>query len=657
MKYLLSLSALLLCFCLQGQNQIYLSEDFENGLGAFSNDSGNTVDWTISTNYNHTGSQSAANRYGQSQLNVLTQTTSIDLSGASHPVFEFYQIAKTTNFSDRSSVQISIDGGTTYFNLPSSAYRGSASNYDTRGYFDEESYAIWEKEPATPDDNSWWKREVFDLSNYAVANVKIRFRLSSTTAIPRTGWFVDDVKIYEPDCVSPDDQMASNLTDNSVELDWNERGTATEWDIEYGATGFRQGNGIPVLRGVGKPYQLTNLSPQTSYDFYVRSACGPTENSEWVGPFKFETDCVAVSSFGEDFESVILPALPGCWSKLVGTGSSALPEIETSRRLISSSITNAVELYNGNNLTDPVILVSPLLSSLSDGTHRLSFQASNSTSSQDLIVGTLSNRSDASTFTPFATVDINFSSDEYQVDFSTYTGTDRYIGFSRVNTQSFSRVFLDDIRWESTACLAPHNLSATRITSTSAQIDWNQTGTAVAWDIEYGPTGFARGSGMMVQDVSSNSYVISNLSSSTEYDVYIKADCGMGEESIWTNPLTFKTACGSIDLPYLETFTTDPDCWQGAQGELSINTVFTDTSSEWTFGNFGNTGSNNAAYLNIYSDDFYEWYISPSFVLNGNQQLSFDIALTEYFGTGPADTFSGFDDLFAVVISLDDGVT
>ncbi len=656
MRHVLCCLVLLLSFCLQGQNQVYFSEDFEHGLGSFSNDPGNDTDWTLTSSYFNNGSQSVSNRYDQSQLNVLTQTVSLDLSGASNPIFEFYHIAKTTNFSDQGSVQISVDGGANFVNIPLSAYRGNAANYDTRGYFDEESYAIWENEPAVPDNDSWWKREVFDLTDYTVSNVIIRFRLTSTTAIPRTGWFIDDIKIYEPDCVSPDSQTVSNITDVSAVLSWNERGTATLWDMEYGVEGFRQGNGIPVVQGVSNPYQLNNLSPQTSYDYYVRSVCSSSESSEWEGPFSFETECTAITSFDEDFDSVNIPELPSCWRKLVGASTSIPPTIR-SLEFNSQSSPYAIELYNGNNSTDPIILVSPAISNLSGGNNLLTLQARNSSSSQELIVGTLSDPNDASTFTAFTTIDINSNYDRYVVDFSTYTGTDGYVGFSRTNTQNFTRVYLDDLRLEpAPTCATPSDLTATNITGSGAEINWVQAGTVANWDIEYGPTGFARGSGVTIQDVGSNPYALGNLNSLTEYDLYIQADCGMGDESRWSDALTFMTECGSSSLPYVEEFASDPDCWTKAKGQLSSNTVFTNTNSDWSLNNFGNTGSNNSAYLNIYSDGFFEWYISPSFVVNGNQQLSFDIALTEYASTFPADT-SGSDDLFAIIISTDDGAT
>ncbi|HLU51093.1 MAG TPA: T9SS type A sorting domain-containing protein, partial [Flavobacteriaceae bacterium] len=38
------------------------------------------------------------------------------------------------------------------------------------------------------------------------------------------------------------------------------------------------------------PYLLEGLDPDTTYDFYVQSICGGAGNSDWTGPFTFETE-------------------------------------------------------------------------------------------------------------------------------------------------------------------------------------------------------------------------------------------------------------------------------------------------------------------------------------------------------------------------------
>jgi len=63
-----------------------------------------------------------------------------------------------------------------------------------------------------------------------------------------------------------------------VVLDWEGQGNNI-FELEYGVTGFVPGTGTTLLN-VTKPYTLENLTPGTTYDFYVRKVCGSV-NSDW----------------------------------------------------------------------------------------------------------------------------------------------------------------------------------------------------------------------------------------------------------------------------------------------------------------------------------------------------------------------------------------
>jgi hypothetical protein len=91
-----------------------------------------------------------------------------------------------------------------------------------------------------------------------------------------------------PTCSTPTALNASNITHDEAQLSWTETGTATIWDIEFGTTGFIP-TGIPTYPGVANPYTVTGLSPNTTYQFYVRADCGASLYSPWAGPFTFTT--------------------------------------------------------------------------------------------------------------------------------------------------------------------------------------------------------------------------------------------------------------------------------------------------------------------------------------------------------------------------------
>ena len=127
-------------------------------------------------------------------------------------------------------------------------------------------------------------------------------------------------------CKTPSGQNEEYITQTEAKLGWTENGSSTIWDMEFGSEGFTP-TGTPTTTGVTtNPYNITGLTANSSYDWYVRSNCGSGEYSSWEGPSTFSTMCNAHTSFpmGESFE-VSVP--PECWrQKIVSTTGGPDPE-------------------------------------------------------------------------------------------------------------------------------------------------------------------------------------------------------------------------------------------------------------------------------------------------------------------------------------------
>ena len=71
-------------------------------------------------------------------------------------------------------------------------------------------------------------------------------------------------------------RMVSNIVSavdtTTVHLSWTENGTATQWEIEYGAKGFAHGQGTTYLATTNVA-SFTNLPKFTEIDFYIRPVC------------------------------------------------------------------------------------------------------------------------------------------------------------------------------------------------------------------------------------------------------------------------------------------------------------------------------------------------------------------------------------------------
>ena len=121
-------------------------------------------------------------------------------------------------------------------------------------------------------------------------------------------------------------------------------------------------------------------------------------------------------------------------------------------------------------------------------------------------------------------------------------------------------IFIDDIEIASAGgCARPVDLELTEITATSALLSWLTTGNEESWTIELnGHT----------STIDTQPLLLEGLEPHTEYTVRLKANCGGGMESEWSQPVTFKTLCEVIvvsdDMPYFDDFEASEDfvCWQ-----------------------------------------------------------------------------------------------
>ncbi|WP_179333955.1 fibronectin type III domain-containing protein [Winogradskyella costae] len=118
----------------------------------------------------------------------------------------------------------------------------------------------------------------------------LTFRFTSDISITYGGW--DATVICETiPCPDLSDFVVDNVSLSSAELSWIAGGNEQTWEIEYGPTGFTQGNGTTAFLNVN-PYTLENLNLDTTYDVYIRGNCGANpgeDDSNWVGPVTFTT--------------------------------------------------------------------------------------------------------------------------------------------------------------------------------------------------------------------------------------------------------------------------------------------------------------------------------------------------------------------------------
>src|SRR5690606_8925558 len=92
----------------------------------------------------------------------------------------------------------------------------------------------------------------------------------------------------------------------------------------------------------------------------------------------------------------------------------------------------------------------------------------------------------------------------------------------------------------------PTNLTATNITSTSADLNFtaSTTGAGGTYSIEYGPSGFTPGNGTVISNATSPENV-SNLNPSTAYQFYVTKNCGASGTAT-AGPASFSTTAAPV---------------------------------------------------------------------------------------------------------------
>src|SRR5690554_271401 len=97
--------------------------------------------------------------------------------------------------------------------------------------------------------------------------------------------------------------------------------------------------------------------------------------------------------------------------------------------------------------------------------------------------------------------------------------------------------------FEAPTCPSPTALLATGLSEITADIVWTAGGSETAWNISWGTPGYTPGDGNEINTVTvtSASYQITGLTANTDYDIYIQADCGGGDQSAWSGPLSIYT--------------------------------------------------------------------------------------------------------------------
>jgi len=540
-----------------GYQTLPLTESFENEYQYFDNIGTNTTFFNMESSLQYHGNMSVHDAYANASTDILEETGMLDLTSVNNPILKFRHIAKTEGSYDKCYIEISTDGGTNYNVLPTSTYFGESGNYGSKEYFDENSYTTWGSND-TPD-NSWWKMEIFELKNYKTNKVRIRFRLNSDGSIIRNGWYIDDIRIYDYQCTTPTALTENGIDFLKADLFWTDDIT-DKWNLRL-VTHDTDTAGKPFTILSNKQVSVDTLLGGTAYDWYVRSACYSGTYTGWSNKRTFQTESIpssAISSFPytQSFENDL-----GNWQQFDYDNfdfSRQIGSTPTTNTGPSSAFDGSYYLYTestDNNPSKSVNIVNKFdFSTLS--VPQLSFYYNMS----GYYMGTLKvliTTDNGANYTELWTMTGDRESDWHEkvLYLKNYGGNNNVIiKITAITGEETSDMAFDkiDVR-EAPACLPPEEQTENNFTSSSADLNWTENGSATSWEIEYGNEGFTPGTGTTIS-VTAKPYTLGSLAINMQYDWYVCAVCSGSNKSGWAGPHTFFTSPSVVGTPYFENF-------------------------------------------------------------------------------------------------------
>ncbi len=480
----------------------------------------------------------------------------------------------------------------------------------------------------TPTNTSFQEYEIM-FSNTTLTGTGNYIAFKHVTNANNYYYWLDDVVVdFMPDCPKPTMLTAVSVDEDEIEVQWQENGFASSWIVEYKKV---TDTTWTVDYVYDNPYTIYSLEPSTSYEIRIKADCG-AEESDYSSVLNAMTACGSITTlpWSENFDTYGTTAgtFPTCWFRPVLNTTTPYPSIVTAHSVSSPASLR----FQSASATVPTYAITPQLDA-DINTLMVTFQlkAENTTNSGVMHVGVMSNPYDPSTFelvqiiTPTGT-----TFEEHEVMFSntTLTGTGNYIAFKHVTNSSIYFYWLDDVVVDLIpSCPRPADLTASNVTQTSLDLGWVEFGTATAWEVEYGETGFTQGTGTILA-AATNPVSITGLTESTCYDFYVRAVCAPGDESDWSNMATFCTSQTPVNVPFTIDFET-------ASGFTFANNT---SGNNWYIGSAADvnntTGGSNGLYIsddngvtNAYSNTsavvwaFRDIYFTPS---TDDYTLTFD---------------------------------
>ncbi len=393
---------------------------------------------------------------------------------------------------------------------------------------------------------------------------QIRFGQEDNFPVASDGMSFDEIVVRKtPTCFAPTLLGTTNITTSTATGFWTASGPGTSFEVELGAAGFVPGTGT-IVAVTDTFVNVTGLTPNTAYDWYVREICAPGDTSFWAGPSSFSTLCATFTApLSENFDSTSLWSgvnVDPCWMNMPLTGFSWRADANGT----SSTATGPADDVSGGgqymyteasspaSAGDTAWLFTPFIDMSGMTLPQANFwyhmyggdMGSMHFEWQDSATGVWTNLWSQAGAVQTTNADPFI---ENNIILAPGLGTIRFRWVGVYGSGFNGDMAIDEFSiTEAPTCPKPSDLMVNAVTTMSADISWTSNASGATWEIQYDTAGFVPGTGIF-QSSTDTFATISGLMQSTAYDVYVREICGAGDTSTWLAG-SFNTAIGNPSL-------------------------------------------------------------------------------------------------------------
>ncbi|WP_177762458.1 fibronectin type III domain-containing protein [Flavobacterium sp. I3-2] len=426
--------------------------------------------------------------------------------------------------------------------------------------------------------------------NYVAGNTKrliITWKNDSGGGAQAPG-AVDNIKVeaFVPACYTVGNLVSSNVTNNSFVASWNPDLTSLGYTYEVRTSGVPE-SGAQGLITSGTlasnvaTINVDNLSGNQIYNVYIKKNCSATLGfSNWK-QLNVTTLCGVSGYFLENFDSTPTngsstnPVVPTCWSAI--DSGAGYVYVTTGSNYQSS---RGLAMTNSTDTSGDYVLVSPKTENLGNGAGRIRFRAKTTSTSTNpsttLKVVTLENQTNLTGMQQLQEITLTDAYQEFTVNLP--AGTNDYFAFKHGLNATSRIIYIDDVYFEPIPpCSSPVSITVDNVSVNSITISYPlPSGIPTNTQFEYevrtsglpgsGSTGLAS-TGFV--STANNNFTVTGLNHTTQYMVYLRANCGSGFADSWKE-IQATTLCGvytSINENFdtvptgSSTNPTRPTCW------------------------------------------------------------------------------------------------